>query len=389
MHTLDTNNTEIIKREINRGVEIFRELFGQLGIDVDDATILKAYKDFILRYYNNDNDIVLDLGSEELVFNLLHDDFSLSNIFGYRRNRNCYFACKNSKGQQALIKFNMEDGYDCNTGTEIFDAEVLLPFEEREFEEVTLYSVITKNKNNNKYGEYNFIKGFVIEEKYDLITVKEQDRIITLDGKQGRISSNKMFNIPPRYDELFEASFSLFNKNYSHSFSLDDDIENQNDLLNMSCPCPTKYVVLTKKGNLVGAYCYITDFHMRYDVNEDRGWKHRFIKKRLIPPVFDDVKVVNVDKERAEITLEVSLNGKVGILEAYRKTFIVPIIFDSIISYEYILNRDIYEFVLNCYGLIDGVEYFYDGKTLTKIEPIAPKLTLDFLAVKNKIEKKI
>ncbi len=105
-------------------------------------------------------------------------------------------------------------------------------------------------------------------------------------------------------------------------------------------------------------------FHEFYDSEKDRDYKKSYINKKFIPPIFDEINVVQINENNNTIILKVSLNGKVGLLDVYRKKFLVPIIFDSITSFYFNESEE----SLKCCGIIDGEQYFYDGINFYKCE---------------------
>lgn len=303
---------------------------------------------------------------------LSYNNFGLVNIFRKRATLMHYFVCSNTRGEQALLSVTKEDGYEWNTGTGIKKIKVYLPFSNRIFirDENSLINFFSKNIDTGKVGLFTMFKNgkFEIEEKYDTLSSGLSGYLATLNNKIGRINPyNGAFNIPIKYDEVVEVNTS--NVSMPNGGIICRDEKNN--------------LVLVRLNNKWGAYCYINDYHIRYDYAHDRNFSHRYVRKRFITPLFDKIELYFIDDIHTRIVLKVWLNGKCGLLDVYDRKFIAPIIFDDILNYEEVKNDKYY-----VYGFINGVNSKYDGENFVKMEKINVEYSETYRLVRSRIEKK-
>ena len=180
------------------------------------------------------------------------------------------------------------------------------------------------------------------------------------DNKVGVIHKNlKNYNIPIKYDRIiYDDEFIIKSNN-------------------------ADVIAYVESNDKWGAYCYMVDFHERYSNKTNKTFEQEYVRKRFIPPLFDSIKVI-YDYNSAFETMFfiVSINGKYGILDAYNKRFIVPIIFDRID------NIKITYMGVEVYGEIDGKHCISKGHEVQVLTSMDVSLSDEYKLIRRKIEKR-
>jgi len=307
------------------------------------------------------NQIISDLYQTEKINNkmrkisleLLANDFNLMNMAGDRISKNEYYLCTNSKGEQGIIHVLCADKYN-SFDKDISKIKVLFPFEQRTFSFYTKaknmdFIILTQNKNTNKYGLVSLAAGkgkVLLDEIYDDINGLQNGYIVKINEKIGRVNpDSKQYDIPIKYDYLENIN--------------DAQYDTSNGKVKQQLSNSANAIV--KKNNLCGAYCYIEDSHYRID----KSFYQKYIKKRFVPPLFDNIEFFFEDNGYKKIYLKVFLNGKQGILDVYDSTFVAPIVFDEITDWKMYEDNNYNRCPIFC-GYIDGDYYQYDGKMFLK-----------------------
>lgn len=195
----------------------------------------------------------------------------------------------------------------------------------------------------------------------DLVHTEQiEDKKVFYAWKKDKVgiidANNSAYNIPIKYDEI----------KYDEGYDIYDVDSNA--------------IAYVRSDNKWGAYCYLVDYHERYDEKTGKLWEQEYVKKRFIAPLFDSIKVLKNDCD--PLYLLVSLNGKYGILEAYSRRFVTPIVFDSI-------DKTIITYMnFEVFGQINGKNIRYDGKHFYEQTPYYFNYSDEYRLVKKKIEKR-
>lgn len=353
----------------------------------------KNYKKLIQRLYNSSEDLT-NL-EETITLSLIDDTLNITNVMGDDIYVKTYILT-DKNGKNALVSIENSVHYGCPIG----EFKILLGLENREFYKVNFPGIklyITKNLNTGKKGIYSLnSKRFVAEEKYDEIEpIKvfpfdanyalktEATRYsyifnITLNEKVGRIDLGKWKkNIPLKYKKVYSP------------------IIPEIDSYNLNGSPILEIVKVQNTNGKIGAYCYCVAFHTKYISDEDRGVNYRYIKKRFIEPIFNDVELygyitnhkqldILTDFENIkEVLLKVNINGKFGIISAFAKKLIVPPIFDKI---EDAKPNDKYEYF---YGTIAEDKYVIYNPQLLMTSTTPKIYKINELIAEPSIEEEI
>ncbi len=290
---------------------------------------------------------------KDISMELIWNSFSLHNIFGADCDVRERYICTNPDGEQGIIDVIRWDGYNyCDNSVK--KVKVVLPFIPRKLERLgsSTSAFLTENPDNHKKGviEVNtkkYLAKQAIEEKYDGIEkVDDGVYIVKIGDKFGRVNTrNNVYDIPARYDEIKDG----------------------------------RLVTCVRLGDKWGAYCYAFDEHCRYSHSSCDFFAQSYIKKRFVPPIFDNVRLAIYDKRSRKTFLYVTLGDKTGVLDAYDRQFVVPVVFDEI-RFGVHMNSGIFM----CYGYIDGDWYMYNGDFFVKKDGVP--LSQEYQDTKNIIE---
>ena len=167
------------------------------------------------------------------------------------------------------------------------------------------------------------------------------------------------YNIPIKYDQIiFDSELPIRDKN-------------------------SDVVAYVRKGNKWGAYCYLVDYHERYSKKDNKEYEQEYVKKRFIAPLFDSIILINnYDRSFETMFFKVSINNKFGILDAFNRKFVIPVIFDNIDK----VNINYME--IEAYGEIDGKTCISKGHEVQVLTTVDVKLSDEYKLIRKKIEKR-
>ena len=273
-------------------------------------------------------------------------------------------SVKNQLGQKALVIFNYREKYTCLESEMLTylimeDIKVIVPLGNYEFE-FNRGHVYIHNLLKDKWGVY--IMGSqkqIISTQYDTIELineyvnwRDDLYLVSKNGNKGCIGFgiNKICSIPIIYEDV---QLEFYEK--------------------------LKCLKVKSDGNF-GIYLYLPSTKIKYDVSRDESFTYPYIKKCFISPLFQHIELQFYDEHN--VYLKVSLNGKFGIIDAFNKEFVVPIVFDEITYFSYDNNG------INCYGLINGENIFYNGVSFMKTMVFEPQIDNEYKRIRKKIENK-
>lgn len=207
-----------------------------------------------------------------------------------------------------------------------------------------------------------------MNKQYDSVKLDITGMLISKDNKYGikDISSGKnIYEIPLKYDEIISIN--------SYKTIIDNKSIEETS---------TGSVVLVRNQNKWGAYCYLLDSKTKYREKNDRMITTSFINSAKVMTIFDKLEVFYIDKKGVDVYFKVYSNGKCGILSAYKKSFIVPMVFDDIIGANNIDKN------WNVYGTINGENVLYDSVRYYKFDEITINdSTKEYNNIKKLIKK--
>lgn len=216
-----------------------------------------------------------------------------------------YYVIENKETKEtSLIKIVFNNW----KGERIKSIKQVLPFKKRIF--LSYEDGIIPTVGEKGVGFYsNRDEGFAVKEgelkEYDsiylgvkLFDVEPAYIIKNNNGKTSMIiPHNKSLNIPPKYDDLRRGA--RYSSNYE--------------------------VIYTQADGKKGLYYYWQEKRAKYKDYQDRPFIQREVKRRMIPPIFDEV-----DHFLDDSIFLVNLAGKVGLMDAKTGKVVIPPVYDSI-----------------------------------------------------------